>query len=55
MRNEIIATDYIQTLWNRNTYQSNVVWRHFTTPNGVFRIYPGIQIPDWYDPTTREW
>lgn len=34
---------------------SDVIWRHTSTVQGVFRIYPGTRMPHVFDPATRPW
>lgn len=34
---------------------SHAVWRYIATPNGVVRIFPGVQLNRFYDPRIRSW
>ena len=53
----MMTSHQAQILWmyEKNPFRNNIIWRHYTTLSGVFRIFPGIQLPEHYDPTTREW
>lgn len=34
---------------------NSVIFRYFSTEKGIFRIYPGIQMPKRYNPIHRPW
>lgn len=38
-----------------NDLRRNVLFRYFSSENGVFRILPGIQMPKSYNPIHRPW
>ena len=45
----------LENMWKNETQPQNVEWRYFASEQGVFRIYPGVEMPKLYDPTQRPW
>ena len=55
IRSIVLASWYLENMWKNSSKPDGVVWRYFGTPQGVFRIYPGVEMPKFYDPSTRPW
>eukprot|EP00028_Trichosphaerium_sp_Am-I-7-wt_P007585 CAMPEP_0168534572 /NCGR_PEP_ID=MMETSP0405-20121227/18023_1 /TAXON_ID=498012 /ORGANISM="Trichosphaerium sp, Strain Am-I-7 wt" /LENGTH=1106 /DNA_ID=CAMNT_0008561391 /DNA_START=25 /DNA_END=3345 /DNA_ORIENTATION=- len=48
-------TQAIDELWTAEPFRDDVAFMYFGAEDGVFRIYPGIQIFKTYDHTRRPW
>ncbi|CAK8687917.1 unnamed protein product [Clavelina lepadiformis] len=60
VRNEVIATYRADELWTsgrreNGELEAQVLWRYIGTNSGLYRIFPGTQMPKDYDPSLRPW
>lgn len=51
----MLASWPLEELWKDGIQPRHVEWRYFATEQGVFRIYPGLEMPKLYEPTRRPW
>eukprot|EP00112_Aurelia_sp_Birch-Aquarium-sp1_P024434 Seg7729.1 transcript_id=Seg7729.1/GoldUCD/mRNA.D3Y31 product="VWFA and cache domain-containing protein 1" protein_id=Seg7729.1/GoldUCD/D3Y31 len=54
LKNSISATSGLDAFW-RNNSSPYVGWRYIATEDGIFRIFPGVEIHPLYDPRSRPW
>jgi len=57
-KQDSVITHQAHKLWGKNEeepLQRYVLWRFIATRNGVFRLYPAVQIPKQYDPYFSTW
>lgn len=51
-----MTAEFEATLTRMNgEYNSVAAWRYVATENGVFRVYPAVQLPKDYDATKTHW
>ena len=55
IRSIVLASWPLEGMWKNSSNSSAVLWRYFGTPQGVFRIYPGVEMPKLYEPSSRPW
>ncbi len=50
----IAISEELETIWKELTFMSDImVWRYYGDYYGHVRIYPGLSLPQKYDPTQR--
>jgi len=54
LRTSISLTSGLDDVW-RGVYADYIAFRYIATEDGVFRIFPGIEVHPLYDPRTRAW
>ncbi|XP_078487608.1 VWFA and cache domain-containing protein 1-like [Ciona intestinalis] len=60
IRNVVYATSKLEQLWTEisgasQELQREILWRYIGTKEGVFRMYPGTELPKNFDPVVRPW
>ena len=54
VRSEVLISFVLEEWW-RSDYDPDVLWRYFGSEQGVFRIFPGVELPKLYEPSQRPW
>ena len=54
-RSAVLASWALERMWKNTNNSNKVIWRYFGTEQGIFRIYPGVEMPKYYEPLSRPW
>eukprot|EP00111_Clytia_hemisphaerica_P012855 TCONS_00037795-protein len=56
IRQAVMATNLMNEIWTGDESNQRLIikWRYIGMENGVFRIFPGIEVPE-FDPRQQQW